>query len=302
MGTIGSFAADPEPGDPILLRIGQEVVAIGHISNDEGYSWDERFDDVLGWDLQHCRRVQWEPGLTGDFPEVAGVFEGVLQRPTFSRVHLVDDHIVRGMADAFVPRPLRPLPEVGPILTSEQLGIELFSAGVGNDVADHLILTLAQVRRLLAWYRKNGGGVRPSEHEVVAHVVVPLLKSLGWAEQLVGVEWNHVDVALFDQTPTTEDHCIAVVEVKGVGQSLDQAYQQARGYVEGLGLARCRAILTTDGGRLLIYHRRDDGEWDHNPSGYLNCSTPRSHHLLPTGSNSADTIVRLLPGRLGQQA
>src|SRR5256885_6463148 len=43
--------------------------------------------------------------------------------------------------------------------------------------------------RLLSWYAQFGGDSgRPTEHEVVAHMVLPLLLALGWSEQLVAVE------------------------------------------------------------------------------------------------------------------
>jgi hypothetical protein len=69
---------------------------------------------------------------------------------------------------------------------------------------DRLLNVLEQVKRLSTWYKgKHAGDDRPTEHEVVAHILVPLLRSLGWSEQLLGVEWNRVDVAVFDRTPTT---------------------------------------------------------------------------------------------------
>jgi hypothetical protein len=299
MNAIHSFATGPSPGDPVLMRLGHDVVAVGIIPAQGGYSWEGHYDDVLGWDLQHTRRVQWEPDLLAHFPDLKKVFETRKQQPTFTRVHVVDSTRVRQLASRFVARALKPLPTVGPILKREELGIALFASGVANDVVDRLINVLEQVKRLSAWYKGKHAGQRPTEHEVVAHILVPLLRSLGWSEQLLGVEWNRVDVAVFDRTPTTKENCVAVFEAKGLGEPLTSAFEQARTYVERLELERCRLIVTADGGRLMVYRRNDDGSWPEQPFGYLNCSAPREAHLLPKQASSIQTLVGLLPGRLG---
>jgi hypothetical protein len=299
MGTIHSFAMDPLPGDPVLLRMGRDVVAVGIIPEEGGYFWSEDYDDVHGWDLQHARRVQWQPELLDRFPDLKTIFASRRQSPTFTRVRVVQDAFVAQLAAQFVVRELNPLPVVGKVLTKEQLGIKLFASGVANDVVDRLLNVLEQVKRLSTWYRGEHAGQRPTEHEVVAHILVPLLRSLGWSEQLLGVEWCRIDVAVFDRTPTTQANCVAVFEAKGLGEPLSSAYEQARTYVERLGLERCRLIVTADGGRLMVYRRNDDGTWADQPSGYLNCSAPRSSHLLPRGTSSVQTLVGLLPGRLG---
>ncbi|MFE8603935.1 hypothetical protein [Archangium violaceum] len=299
MSAIQSFAMDPQPGDPVLMRLGHEVVASGIIPEQGGYSWEKSYDDVLGWDLQHARRVQWQPELLDEFPELRTVFATRKQQPTFTRVHVVADSRVKQLASRFIARELKSLPTVGDVLTREQLGIELFASGVANDVVDRLINVLEQVKRLSAWYKGKHAGDRPTEHEVVAHILVPLLRSLGWSEQLLGVEWNRVDVAVFDRTPTTKDNCVAVFEAKSLGQPLASAFAQARAYVERMYLKRCRLIVTADGGRLMVYLRNTDGTWAEQPSGYLNCSAPRAAHLLPKGASSVQTLVGLLPGRLG---
>jgi len=301
MGSIGSFESGPKPGDPVLLRVGHDVLAVGFIPEERGYFWEKEFDDVLGWDLQHARRVQWEVDLIEDFIELKGVFSTRKQQPTFSRVHIVEDSIVQGLAKRYLRRELKELPKVGPVLSREELGIELFAAGVANEVVDRLISVLEQVKRLSAWYKQppHADG-RPTEHEVVAHILVPLLKSIGWSEQLLGVEWNRVDVAVFDRTPTTKDNCVAVFEAKGLGKPLAEAFTQAKDYVKRLNLAHCRTIVTADGGRLMVYQRKEDRTWDEHPSGYLNCAAPRATHLLPAGTSSAQTLVSLLPGRLGR--
>lgn len=300
MAGIRSFYRDPMPGDPVLLRLGHEVIALGRIPDTEGYSWNPSFNDVFGWNLQHVRRVQWEPRLLKGFESLRGIFADRKQQPTFSRVHVVDHNLVAELADKIKPRSLKPLPDVGPVLSREDLGIELFSSGVSNEVIDQLLRVMEQVKRLSAWYGAENAGTRPNEHEVVAHVLVPLLRSLGWSEQLLGVEWRRVDIAVFSQTPTIEKNCVAVFEAKSLGRPLGEAFNQAREYVERLGLVNCRRIVTADGGHLMVHKRMAGAGWEEQPSGYLNCSLPRDRHLIPQGSSSTQTIVDLLPGNIGR--
>src|SRR5260370_42567094 len=59
----------------------------------------------------------------------------------------------------------------------------------------------------------------PSEHETVAYLVVPLLRALGWTPQRMAVEWNHVDVALFEQLPRSDKSLRVVAEAKKMDNS-----------------------------------------------------------------------------------
>jgi hypothetical protein len=62
---IKNFKEGPIPGDLVLLRKGRSVLAVGKIptkKNECEYVWLDSFSDVLGWDLQHVRRVIWDEG------------------------------------------------------------------------------------------------------------------------------------------------------------------------------------------------------------------------------------------------
>src|SRR5690348_6854282 len=57
-GYVRLFATEMKLGDIVLLRTAQSTIcAIGIIAGD--YEYMPQFDDVNGWDLQHCRRVRW---------------------------------------------------------------------------------------------------------------------------------------------------------------------------------------------------------------------------------------------------
>ncbi|MDZ4779859.1 MAG: hypothetical protein SGJ19_06380 [Planctomycetia bacterium] len=73
----------------------------------------------------------------------------------------------------------------------------------------------------MKWYRSSGLATnRPSEHEIVAQVILPLMIALGWSEQLLAVEWHKIDLAVFRGTPTDAEHCELVCEAKAIGPSL----------------------------------------------------------------------------------
>src|SRR5258705_5525416 len=56
--TIRRFAVEALEGDPVVMRIGTSgITAVGLFVGD--YEHLPQFDDVLGSDLQHARRVRW---------------------------------------------------------------------------------------------------------------------------------------------------------------------------------------------------------------------------------------------------
>ena len=107
---------------------------------------------------------------------------------------------------------------------------------------------VAEVQDLapLLWDRQAFGD-HPTEDELVAHFVVPLLRALGWPMERIAVKWHYIDVAVFRALPRIPENCHFVIEAKRLGAGVEGALEQAIGYVEALGT--CCDIIVTDGTR-----------------------------------------------------
>jgi hypothetical protein len=65
------------------------------------------------------------------------------------------------------------------------------------------------------------------------------------------VKRRSIDVAVFDKLPRIPENCRFVVEAKRLGDGVEGALGQAKGYVEALGVPR--DIIVTDGIRYRLY-------------------------------------------------
>jgi len=297
---VKRFACEPKPGDTVLLRAGYVVVAIGRIpSGEHEYSWNETFDDVYGWDLQHSRRVRWTHSVAEELAHIQAeqpLFARRRQIPTFTKVD--DSQIldpVRQLLIAEDDRPLMALPQTPPRpLKLEQFCDALFARGLSYEAIGRLRRTLEKQRSLLEWYGQSHSSNRPNEMEIVAHVILPLLIALGWSEQLLAIEWHHVDLAMFSGTPTDSERCRMICEAKGMGRGLEDVVHQAQGYCAKRHLVNCKRIIVADGGRFYLYDRSEN-DWPSQPSGYLNVKRLRTSHLCPEGTNAVETLMKLTP-------
>lgn len=303
---IRKFVNDPKEGDIVLLRKGLAVVSIGVVA-DNNYKWDKRFDDVYGWDLQHTRRIIWQNDLenelqaiqsynNGDCSYLKPIFGERKQIPTFTGVE--DNRIkepIKYLFDKVKINDIEPLDLVVPDpLSFDELGEMLFSKGLANDSVDEVINALKRQRRLGKWYTETPGQKRPTEHEVVAHMILPLMLGLGWSEQLMAVEWQKVDLAGFCRTPTKSKDCVLVCEAKQMWHPLQPALEQAKNYVENLQLTNCKRIMLTDGVRIYLYKQLNN-KWSNQPVGYINTNLIRTDHIAPLGTNAVETLIELTP-------
>jgi len=248
---VRRFATEPAPGDIIVLRAGRSrLLAVGLIAGD--YFHDEAFGDVLGWDIQHARRVRWFPLPTPhEFDDSAFGSNparfGQVQNP------VVRDYAAKILAspmDAWQRAPLPTLPPEEPDLLSPPACLQHHLAFV------HDLLPV--------WNDPTAFGLTPSEHEIVAHLVVPFFRAMGWPTEHLGVEWQRVDVAVFDSLPRSPASCRIVVEVKMRGAPIESALAQARRYATKY--APTADIVVTDGFRYRLYAR----DHDYEPTAYAN--------------------------------
>lgn len=268
---VKSFVRDVKPGDRIVLREGRRrIKAIGivvvkeqpsafadqaHYPVSDSYVYLPQFDDEEGWDLQHGHRVCWtivDKVLNRDaFGSVPSRFSGIYDNEVVS---LVNETSLNGN-----PALLPELPPINSTLTSDEIGNQLFRRGLSQHNVERTIAVIEQICRLRNWYQQTKQW--PQEQEAIAYMVVPFLLALGWSEQQTAVQWNRIDIALFSRGERTKENCKIVVEVKRNDSGLAWAIDQARGYINGLGLLNCSRCLVTDGVRYRIVNAipRNDG-------------------------------------------
>jgi hypothetical protein len=250
-GFVRRFASEVVSGDVLLLRTGlATVAAVGIVVGD--YLYVNAFDDVNGWDLQHARRVRWCP-----LPE-AHVFVGAAFGANPPRCSRVWGQDVVEFAERFLRSPptywqTAPLPE----LPAEEPPL--------NHVPEALRGIVAQAADLVPLFQHVPSfGEPPSEDELIAHFVVPFLRSLGWPPERIAVKWRYIDVAVFRALPRTPENCHLVIEAKRLGAGVEGALEQAKGYVQALGIPR--DVIVTDGMRYRLYA----GDHGFVPMAYAN--------------------------------
>ncbi len=296
---IRSFCHNPSAGDLVLLRYGKKVKAVGIIPDtpDETYFWSGQFEDVLGWDLQHVRRVLWDTNVVSILNQGPdGLFSNYKQQPTFTAVHEKRITSLESQLKAYIQqRPIHTLPElVRGTFTQDELGMELFNAGLPNNAVEDVIKAILRIQRLSNWYSSKRSPGRPSEHEIVAHMISPLMLGMGWSEQLLAIEWGKIDLAFFKGTPTIKENCIMICEAKRPNQSLTNAFEQAKRYVHKRNLINCKIIVTTDGTRLFMY-KKTNTDWKDEPDGYVNLLQIRHENVFPFKTSGVNTLIELIP-------
>jgi hypothetical protein len=242
--------------------------------------------------LNHVRRVRWlwktTPGSPHRFPTYTLNLGDTTQPLT---AQIVKDWI-SGLSLPNIPRtsPLATLPQAGPALTIEAIGNSLFDYGIGSSSVSSVVHQIEDLNRLARWYRQFDVG--PSERETISHLTVPLFHALGWTPQRMSVEWNRVDIALFDTLPRRDANLSVIVEAKRMDESCFKAVSQARDYALLEGREACRRLVVTDGVRYAVY-RRLEGAFQATPDSYLNLAEPRKTYPI-LGCDGGDRAMLLM--------
>lgn len=248
---VRRFASELQIGDAILLRVGISTInAIGIVASD--YMYLNQFDDVNGWDLQHARRIHWTC-LLEPYSFKRQVFGANPSR--ISRI-LNDD--IRDYVLKFINSPpttwqMEPLPD----LPQNEPELDEIPVDIQNIVSQAYDLTPL-------FLDKTNFGDLPTEDELVAHFVVPFLVSLRWPPEQIAVKWRYIDIAVFNGLPRTPENCAYIIEAKRFGVCAENALEQAKRYLESIGVQR--DVVVTDGIRYRLYSHKEAFE----PVAYAN--------------------------------
>ena len=280
-------------GDLVVLRRGTHaVLGVGEIIGD--YEWREAFNDVDGWAIAHVRRVNWlwkndeEPK---EFDKYTLKWGDTTQRLNAPDVESWLESLE--ISDAERERTPVALPNIDDDTNVSDISEYLFDKGVASDSISSLLNEIDEFVRIAKWYNRSE---KPSEHETVNYLVVPLLRALGWTPQRMAIEWNRIDVALFSSLPRKDDHLSVAVETKKMGSSCLSAFPQARDYA--LERRSCRRLIVTDGLRYGIFTRQDGESCQREGFAlyaYMNLTRLRNEYPIYECGGARDALLAMAP-------
>ncbi|MFQ5976753.1 MAG: hypothetical protein ACE5OZ_01325 [Candidatus Heimdallarchaeota archaeon] len=285
---IIAFSQEVQSGDIVILKkpmgTSWEAIAAGIVH--EEYKHLDVFDDVEGWNLQHCRFVKWTRPHNPPF-EINS-----LKRGTFIGIRIdsakkkADELLQSGekLSSEIIPKPTV-------MMSDEDLVDILIDHGLRIKDAEDLTQTILRVKRLVNWYNEKGTEI--SEHETRSFLILPLLLALGWAEQKLKIEWKNLDIAFFSQPYTKNsdpDDCIMILESKKFDEGFSSATKQAEKYAKDY--PNCKRTIISDGCRYRLYKRRSN---DWNYTAYLNILKPKRNHPYDINiRGAADVFLSLM--------
>lgn len=286
---VATFAEQVKEGDAVILKRPSgmlwEVIAVGIIKSH--YDYLSVFDDVEGWNLQHCRYVSWKvprkrkviSGLT------RGTFKGVRKKIP---IETLNNELTIGKR-----RKARQIPKPSGKLDDEELIDILINHGLRPKDSEDFASTINRIRRLVKWYIKSNNLI--SEHETRTFLIVPLLLALGWSEQKLKIEWRNIDIAFFENPYTKLTHredCVTILESKRLWEGLDVAVVQAERYANQY--PNCYRLIISDGCCYKLYVRRRK-VWKY--AAYLNILKPKISHSYNNKVGGASDVFTSLMGK-----
>lgn len=243
---VEHFAKRVAEDDVVILKkpyhTQWQIQAVGRVIGE--YKYLEQFDDVEGWDLQHCRKVEWVcPPEDKSHPEKKILVKG-LSMGTFKRVYkreaIEKAGKILGEGNKQVAKEI---PQPAKKISDEDLIESLIGKGLRPADAETVIQTIWRVRRLARWYAHYGRDL--SEHEIRTFLIVPILLALGWSEQKIKIEWKNTDMSFFREVYKRGKKPSMILESKRMREGLHYAERQLVKYAKIF--PECHHLVASDG-------------------------------------------------------
>lgn len=283
--TISRLAENLAVDDLVALKRAHggdwQIVAVGKITSE--YLFENVFCDVEGWELQHCRRVSWKTPV--DNAIIGGLRQGTLFRVNHPQAIIEIKEIWSTGNEVFS----EPIPDEPDDISDDNLIDSLVAEGLPVQNAEVIVSTIWRLRRVAKWYNSHGSDV--GEHEIRTFLIVPLLISMGWAEQKIKIEWNKIDTTLFDAPYSNESNPLLIIDSKRLWSGLQYALKQAMSYAQSY--PTCRQLIVSDGIRYELFQRIGDN-WSY--AAYMNLLAPkRSHPYKSDVDGAVSFFLALIP-------
>lgn len=287
---VASFAKRVAKDDDVVIlkrpyHRQWQIQAVGRVTGD--YEYREQFDDVEGWDLQHCRRVEWicpqKEELTNGL--VMGTFKRVYKREVIEQA----EEILREGEK----KESEEIPHPAGKISDEDLVESLIGNGLRPADAETVIQTIWRVRRMARWYARYGRDL--SEHEIRTFLIVPILLALGWSEQKIKIEWKNTDISFFLEIFKRGEEPYMILESKRIREGLHYAERQLVRYAKKF--PTCHRLVASDGIRYQLYLKQGEN-WDVNRDfkAYMNLLNLKDRHpYLADIGGAPDLFISLMP-------
>lgn len=288
------FAKRVSIGDTVILKWPHhrewQIRAVGEVTGK--YEYLEQFEDVKGWDQQHCRTVEWvcPPIIQNDPLKREVILTKGLSMGTFKRVNnkeaIKKAESLRGTGERQeaieIPLPAR-------TISDEDLVESLIDNGLRPSDSEGVIEAIWRVRRLARWYERHGRDL--SEHETRTFLIMPIMLALGWSEQRIKIEWKNIDVAFFQEVYRRGNEPCMILESKRMREGLGYAEHQAEGYAKLY--PKCSRLVVSDGIRYQ-FSEKDDTRWI--PKAYMNLLKLKDRHPYEEDiEGAAHLFINLMP-------
>lgn len=273
--------AEMREGDLVVMTNGFSVLTVGRVV--AKYRFDPRLRLVGGWDLFHYVRVKWadwrEEPVKKEFGREPPAQLDLRIRRRACRLGGQSSETID-----WARRVDRRLEQLG-CWSRELEPLPLDDGGLDPDDVNRCLPESVQradlwevVNRAKKMWEEINWAQGPSESEAVALLTVPLLLALGWKPGSIALEWQRIDVALFDGDKNGQN-CRLLVEAKRPGSGLSWAKGQAFDYAndERREIPKETPVLVTDGFSIALFQRGADADQD--PLGEVFLPEIRKHSL-----------------------
>lgn len=251
----GATLKEIKKGEWIIARKGKQIIlAVGQVL--EEYNYSHLFWDIEGWDLQHYIKVKWyKPKTVNGVIEFStkplgqSTLQGCYNPVVFAEIYKIEFEEVKNdfeVEDFYLSKAINHI----------QIIDALIHEGVRIQDAENIGNTINRIVRLTDWYLIND--FETLEAEIVAFLVTPLLIALGWSEQKIKIEYNYIDIALFNKS-FNGDYSLTpqiIIEVKTFSNGLAFTDDQIKKYASKY--PNCKKFITTNGFRYKYFEKMNN--------------------------------------------
>lgn len=137
-------------------------------------------------------------------------------------------------------------------------------------------------------------GFRPqsADRTMFAHRSVAQSPLRGTGRRMA-IEWNRIDIALFNALPRTDTNLIAAVEAKKRGRTCLKSSTQVFGYVSQRGRENCFRAVATEGLLYSVFRRGTKNSFGTTPKSYLNLTRMVSEYPLLGCAGAKEALLMM---------